>query len=330
MTQRMQARENSIKQLRSHLEHLTNELNKTTEYIQLLELQDEIKSKKDHLDFEPEQGISELLQKQNMVSHEIILVKKRIQKLSAKAILKVELLILPIVVILLFFVATNYVIQPAGTDLPIKTRYVTENLQGGMLDDFKYWHIGNQTSLVVNIENSAKVSDQKIQAVEKSITSTETAPGDSSQMHHSNSETNKYFVGWQGALRTTSDTKHYIPERFNIIQSSNGEGQIVITLSTIKNHDGYYGITKTIVNGTQILKVFITIYDASNLTDTQIGSMIRHEFGHALGLPFTSNTKDLMRESISTDHSYISECDIDALQKLYNDTKPFNDFCNTT
>ncbi|MDE1813104.1 MAG: matrixin family metalloprotease [Thaumarchaeota archaeon] len=330
MTQRMQARENSIKQLRSHLEHLTNELNKTTEYIQLLELQDEVKSKKDHLGFEPEQEIHELLQKQNMVSHEIILVKKRIQKLSAKAILKVELLILPIVVILLFFVAANYAIPPAGTDSPIKTRYVTENLQGGTLDGFKYWNIGNHTPLVVNIENSAKVSNQKIQAIERAVMSTGTITVDGSQMYHSNSGTNKYFIGWQGALQVTSDTKHNIPERFNIIQSSNGEGQIVITLSTIKNHDGYYGITKTIVNGNHILKVFITIYDASNLTDTQIGSMVRHEFGHALGLPSTSNTEDLMRESISTDHSYISECDIDALQKLYNGTKLSADFCNIT
>ncbi len=47
MTQRMQAKEESIKQLRSQLEHLTNELNKTTEYIQLLEIQDESKSKRD-------------------------------------------------------------------------------------------------------------------------------------------------------------------------------------------------------------------------------------------------------------------------------------------
>ncbi|MDE1831145.1 MAG: matrixin family metalloprotease [Thaumarchaeota archaeon] len=328
MTQRMQTRENSIKHLRSHLEHLTNELNKTTEYIQLLELQDEVKSEKDQLDFEPKQEISELLQKQNMVSHEIILVKKRIQKLSAKAILKVELLILPIVVILLFFVAENYVIQPSGTDSHIKTWYVTENLQGGTLDDLKYWNISTQMPLVVDIENSAKVSDQKINAVEKSIMSTETMSGDSSQAYHSNSGITKYFIGWQGALQATSHTKHYIPERFNIIQSPNGDGQIVITLSTIKNTDGYNGITKTIVSGNQILKVFITIYDAGNLTDTQIESIVRHEFGHALGLPPTSNTKDLMRESISTDNSYISECDINALEKLYNGTKPPSDFCN--
>ncbi len=330
MTQRMQAKEDSIKQLRSHLEHLTNELSKTTEYIQLLELQDESRTKKDDLSFEPEQEISELLQKQNTISHEIILVKKRIQKLSAKTILKIELLVLPVVVILLFFVAANYAIPSVGVDSTIKTRYVTENLEGSTADDFTYWNINNQAPLVVTIENNAKVTDQKIQSIENAITSTETITGDNSQLYHSNSGTGKYFTGWQGALQTMPITKYSIPEKFNVVQSSNGEGQIVITLSKIKDRDGYYGTTRTIVNGNQILKVFITIYDADKLTDTQMGSIVRHEFGHALGLPLTNNTADLMDESITTDHPYISECDINALQKLYNGVKPSDDFCDNT
>jgi hypothetical protein len=327
MTQRMQAKEESIKQLRSQLEHLTNELNKTTEYIQLLEIQDESKSKRDSL--EPEHEISELLQKQNTISHEIILVKKRIQKLSAKTILKIELLILPVVVVLLFFVATNYAIQPSSdVNSSIKTRYMTENLRGGITDDYKYWNVANKTPLVVNIENNAGVNDQNIQAVKNAIMSTETVTDDNSQVYHPDSGPVKYFKGWQGAVQTTSNTKHYIPEKFNIIQSPNGEGQIVITLSTIKDENGYSSITRTIVDGNQILKVFITIYDAGKLTGIQTESIVRHEFGHALGLPNTSNTSDLMQDSISINHSYISACDINALQKLYNDVKPSDDFCS--
>ncbi|MDC8451521.1 MAG: matrixin family metalloprotease [Candidatus Nitrosotalea sp.] len=321
MTQRMQANEESIKQLRCKLEHLTNELSKTTEYIQLLEIQDEIKLKNDNIDVEPEHEIIELLQKQNTISHEIILVKKRIQKLSAKTILKIELLILPVVIILLFFVATNYVIQPSSEGDPsIKTRYTIENLQGSTTDDYKYWNVASNTPLVVNIINNADVSDQNIQAVKNAITSTETVSDGSSQAN--------YFKGWQGAVQTIPDTKHYIPERFNIIQSSSSEGQIVITLSTIKDGNGYSGITKTIVDGNQILKAFITIYDADKLTNVQIESIVRHEFGHALGLPHTSNTSDLMYDSITTNHSYISVCDTKALQKLYNEVKPSEGFCN--
>ncbi len=325
----MQDKEESIKQLRDQLGHLTNELNKTSEYIQLLEIQDEAKSKNDNLDAEPEHEISELLQKQNTISHEIILVKKRIQKLSAKTILKIELLILPIVIILLFFVATNYVIQPsADVNSSIKTRYMTENLRGSITDDYKYWNVASNTPLVVNIENNAGVSDQNIQAVKNAIISTETVTDDNSQTYQSDSEPSKYFKGWQGAVQVISETKHYVPEKFNIVQSASGEGQIVITLSTIKDGNGYSGVTRTIVDGNQILKAFITIYDAGKLTDTQTESIVRHEFGHALGLPHTSNTSDLMHDSISADHSYISACDINALQKLYNEVKPSDDFCN--
>jgi hypothetical protein len=327
MTQKMQTKEESIKQLRDQLEHLTNELNKTTEYIQLLEIQDESKIK-DSLDSEPEHEISELLQKQNTISHEIILVKKRIQKLSAKTILKIELLILPVVVVLLFFVATNYAIQPSADVSPtIKTRYVTENLRGSVTDDYKYWNVANKTPLLVTIENNAGVSEQNIQAVKTAIMSTETITDDNSQTYNSGLGSSKYFKGWQGAVKTISDTKHYIPEKFSIIQSTSGEGQVVITLSTIKDDNGYSGVTRTIVDGNQILKAFITIYDAGKLTDTQTESIVRHEFGHALGLPHTSNTSDLMQDAISTDHSYISSCDINALQKLYNNEKPSDDFC---
>lgn len=329
MTQRIQAKEESIKNLRSQLEHLTKELNRTTEYIQLLEIQDETKTKQGYMHLEPEHEISELLQKQNTISHEIILVKKRIQKLSAKTILKIELLILPVVIVLLFFVATNYAIQPADTGSSIKTRYLIENLRGSITDDYKYWNIIHSTPLVVNIENDASASNQNVQAVKNAIMSTETITGDKSQSYNTNSETITYFKGWQGAIQSATDTKHYIPEKFTIIQSPNGEGQIVITLSTIKDGDGYSGITRIIVDGNQILKAFITIYGADRLTDVQIESIVRHEFGHALGLSHTSNPLDLMHDSIATDHSYISSCDINALQKLYNNVKPSDDFCSS-
>ncbi|MDE1770447.1 MAG: matrixin family metalloprotease [Thaumarchaeota archaeon] len=328
MTQRMSDKEYSIKQLRIQLEHLTNDLNKTTEHIQLLEIQEE--SKFIPQDYEPEQEISELLKRQNSISHEIITVKKKIQRLSAKTILKAELIILPVLIILLFFVATNYTLQPPEQSSIIKTRYLTENLQGGILDDYKHWNIISNTPLVVNIENNAQISDKKIQDIEYVITSTDTITEDSSLLYHSDAVSkSQFFKGWQGAIDTIFDTKYYVPGKFNVIQSSNGEGDIVITLSTINDADGYFGTTRTILDGNQILKAFITIYNADKLTDNQIESIVRHEFGHALGLPHTNNSGDLMHETIMTNHSYISECDINSLKKLYNDEKPSDDFCNS-
>lgn len=330
MTQKMTDKQYSIKQLRSHLEYLTNELNKTTEKIQLLEILDNSNSEMTSIESEPEQEISELIKKQNVISHEIITVKKRIQKLSAKTILKAELLILPVVVVLLFFVTMNYSNQPPEQGLVIRTHYVVEDLQGNSPNNYNRWNIQSDAPLTVDIKNSVNINNQKIQDIKNAIMSTDRSTADSSLLYNTQSGMkSEYFRGWQGAVETIStNTKHSIPEKFNFIQSNNGEGDIVVTLSTIKSDDGYFGVTRTIVNGNQILKVFITIYDSDKLTDNQLESIIRHEFGHALGLPHTDNSEDLMQESIVTSHSYITECDINALQKLYNDVQPSGNFCN--
>jgi hypothetical protein len=329
MTQRMTDKEHSIKQLRRQLGYLTSELNKTTEQIQLLEIFDN--SKSEMIFAVPEQEISELMRKQNTISHEIITIKKRIQKLSAKTILKVELLILPVVVVLLFFVATNYSITPVEQSTTIKTHYVIEDLQGNTVGNYKHWNIISGAPLTVNIKNHAQVSDQKIQDVENAIMSTDGITDDSSLLYQSASAMkSEYFKGWQGAVQSVyANTKYNVPEKFNLIQSDNSEGDIVVTLSTVKSEDGYSGVTRTIVDGNQILKVFITIFDSNKLTDSQLESIVRNEFGHALGLPYTDNPQDLMHESITTSHSYISECDINALQKLYNDVEPAGNFCNS-
>jgi predicted Zn-dependent protease len=101
-----------------------------------------------------------------------------------------------------------------------------------------------------------------------------------------------------------------------------------VTLSTLKSEDGYSALTRTISNGNQILKVFITIYDSEKLSDIQLESIVRHEFGHALGLPHTNNSKDLMSESIPMNNSYISQCDINTLEKSYNEEQVSGNFCN--
>ena len=327
MAQKMNDKENSIKQLRIQLQHLTEDLNKTTAQLQLMEISD--MSNSFRANSEAEQEISKLIRKQNTISHEIITVRKRIQRLSAKTILKVELLVLPILCILSFYVVTNYSIYYPDQTSPIKTRYLVENLRGSTTDNYEYWDIKNGTPLIVNIENYAQVGSEKINAVKKAILSTDMVTGDSSLFFHSVSGSkSEYFKGWQGAVKYAGGVKHYIPEKFDVVESPNGIGDIVITLSSMSDAYGYSGITKTIVDEKQILKAFITIYDSNKLTDDQIESIVRHEFGHALGLPHTSNPEDLMHDTIKI-NSYISECDINTLKKLYNDSKPTEDFCSS-
>ena len=92
----------SINQLREQLQVLTNELNRTTEQLQLLEIE-----KKDSSSYTPqddrinEEMVRELVQRQNMLSHEIIRTRKEIRKRSSKIILISELFVLPAVFLLL-------------------------------------------------------------------------------------------------------------------------------------------------------------------------------------------------------------------------------------
>lgn len=46
--------------------------------------------------------------------------------------------------------------------------------------------------------------------------------------------------------------------------------------------------------------------------------MIRHEFGHAIGLAHSTDDNDLMHAIIKTDYPYVSPCDVDAIQELYD------------
>ena len=322
----MTAKEYSIKQLRSQLQYLTEELQKTTEKIQLQEIFDNSNSENPK---ETDQEIIELIKKQNVISHEIITVKKRIKKLSAKTILKAELFILPVVVVLLFFVATNYSIQPIEQANSIRTYHVNEDLQAISTSNYKYWDFQSNSPLNVNINNNANVNEQKIQAVKNAIVSTDKISQDDTVLYNSDPITNTaYFRGWQGAIDTISiNPKHEIPTKFNLIQSNNGEGDIVVTLSTLKSENGYSAVTRTITDGNQILKAFITIYDSDKLSDIQIESIVRHEFGRALGLSYADDSKGIMTELTNT-NSYISQCDISALEKSYNEEQIPENFCS--
>ena len=79
----------------------------------------------------------------------------------------------------------------------------------------------------------------------------------------------------------------------------------------------------------QILKARITIYDVDELTDAEFTTIVRHEFGHALGLAHSSASDDLMYPTIQTDNALISQCDIDAMASLYNGEKIAQVTCDT-
>ncbi len=241
------------------------------------------------------------------------------------------MIVLPILVILIFYgISNHYQTNSADTSDHIKTRYLIENLQGQIDNTHKYWNIANGAPLTVSIVNPDNISSEKINVVKQAILSTESIYINNSLLGISSpDEKSQYFEGWKGALSAIQDTKFYVPNQFNIVESENGPGQIVITLSHLEDPDGYSGYTRSVVDNSQILKSFVTIYDADKLSDSNLAAIVRHEFGHALGLPHASNPQDLMHATIQTDYPYISECDINKLQSLYDGDANDNSFCNT-
>ncbi len=184
----------------------------------------------------------------------------------------------------------------------------------------------------VNIIAPNNISNDKINIVANAISSMEAQEIDDSITHKGpKGSSSLYYMGWQGALNDAAskagETKYQLPLEFNIIKSNDREGDIVITLSNIRDTDGYTGYTKSVVEENEILKSFITIYDVSNLTEEQLATITRHEFGHALGLGHSTAPEDLMAPTIDMTTPYISECNVAGIVDLYNGGEGSSTIC---
>lgn len=214
-----------------------------------------------------------------------------------------------------------YLIFSPETEATLKTRYLTENLRGDTVDTWKFWKLDSESTLVVSIVNPDSADKNRINVIKNVILSDYTVSLDDSLTHKGpvGSEST-YFVGWKGALEKASatETKYPVPTRFKIIESGDGVGNIIITLSSAKDQDGYSGFTKSTVEGNEILKSQITIYDVDSLSDDMLAAIVRHEFGHAIGLGHSTAPEDLMAPNISMQVPYISECDVSAVAQLYD------------
>jgi hypothetical protein len=202
----------------------------------------------------------------------------------------------------------------------MQTQFIIENLRGDTIDTWRAWKWIPDSVMGVGIVNEANLDDSKIDVVKNAILSEEKITIDNSIAHKGPKGTSSiYYEGWVGALGGIKQaTKYTPPELFNIVLSDRDEGRIVILLTNDINTDGYTGYTKSTVSGNEILKSYITIYGADSLSDEQLATIVRHEFGHALGLGHSTAPEDLMAPTIATTIPYISECNIEALQSLYD------------
>ena len=311
----------SVDQLKIHLDLMKRELDEVNNKIKTLEEKVEI-SEWQKIDFVEGKSINELKEQERKLSRDIYSVQKEIKKSKSKPILIAELFLLPIVFTLVMStgVDINFLESSSQESDSFKTRFFIENLRGDTVDTWKSWRLIG-TSMNVNIVNPRGMDESKIDVIIDAITSDESFDIDDSISHKGPKGTSSlYYNGWSGALKQVSDieTKFNIPTNFNVIKSYDRESDVIITLSNLKDNDGFTGYTKSIVDGNEIVKSFITIYDVSNLTDEELSTIVRHEFGHALGLGHSTAPEDLMAPTIDMTIPYISQCNIAAIEDLYN------------
>lgn len=326
------SKENAILLLKIKLDLLLEEMRKTTALIKELEKKkagfnsrNEVQCIKENIirDLVKNQishdTLDELKKRENVLAYEVIDIKKKMKELN-KINRKSMILIASS---LLFFVLTIFFVSGImyqTSDMQLTSKYVIENLKGDIVDTELSWRLVEGETLHVNIVSSDTVSQDKIDAIKDAIFSEDTIEVDNSLLHKGQEGTTTFYTGWKGALKKASErhVQFYIPQYFSIINSSKGEGDIIITITNLKDADGYTGFTKSITDNNQILKSSITIYESGKLSKEQIGVITRHEFGHALGLAHSNNPLDLMHHVIQTEYPYVSECDIDAIIALYD------------
>ncbi len=289
----LKEKEKMVKELET-LHHKTNEMEQTKKFLEKSILREEQKNKK--------------------------LSKKNISIIAGAAI-TIAIITTGYSILVVDLVGQQYQMTNLGE---IRSNYVVQNLKGDTIDTWLSWRLVDGSIINVNLIDGQKYPD-KVDIVKSVILSEEAIEIDNSLLHKGpKGTTSTYYVGWAGALASTSTpSEFYIPQKFNVIESSGGEGDITIKLTSQSSGDGYSGFTKSIVDDAQnqILKSEITIYEVDKLSKAQFETILRHEFGHALGLAHSTAPEDLMHPTIETNYPYISDCDIDAIVSLYDGGK---------
>ena len=169
------------------------------------------------------------------------------------------------------------------------------------------WKTLDDKTLHVSIIKETPLSPDQLSSIKKAIVGYGTVKFDDSQT----------FVSWNEALQTTSEYKTKISLPTNIVLDSddNEEANVAIYITDEKNPI-YSGYTANVIDHNRIVKSNIIIYDMNNLGDKQISSIVRHEFGHALGLRHSGYADDLMFGIIPVP-SYVTEHDVATLLSLY-------------
>lgn len=161
----------------------------------------------------------------------------------------------------------------------------------------------DKNTIQVSIVNEAGLAQDKISIIKKAI--------ESEDRIGVNGHT--YFVGWAGALVSLNETKI---KKFNItVDSKYVKKDITIELLDEKNAE-HNGFTKLHYGDNRIVSVSIEIFDAKNIPPAGLETLVRHEFGHALGLGHATDANSIMYLTIGYSPKLISSCELDAIKSL--------------
>jgi hypothetical protein len=266
---------------------------------------------------------------------QMVLIQRQIDRLESTTKKNTMLTIIGMTIlggIMLFYVSTNLIEGPSYHTELTSRLHLIENLRGDRIDTWTTWQTPKDRIIQVGIINSASLSQEKIIAVKDAILSERTVVLENAFMNKDPpNETSLYYLGWKGALSSISEmnTKYNVPTNFQVDISERSIDDIVIILSTAREADGSLGFTHSIADEStnQILKSFITVFNANNLDNDELSAIIRHEFGHAIGLGHSTDELDLMYPKFSSNRAFISECDLDAMISLYNGEKTSQVVC---
>lgn len=320
-TKELEQEKNIFEGINELLSNKTEELEKTKRELEV-QLSNEVKKSKEQE--QEKMIIGEMVQNEE---------KKNIQ-LSRKHVLTIVGFIVAIGIITtaysLFVVELGSQEYRVPNTSSIQSSYVIENLRGDTIDTWLSWRLVDGTILHVNVIGVNNAG--KLDLIKEVVLSQEDIEIDDSLLHKGpKGTTSTYYTGWTGALSKAAEdpTEFYLPNKLEVIESPKGEGDITIRLTDERSGDGYSGFTKSIADESQhqILKSEITIYEVNKLSDEQFKTILRHEFGHAVGLAHSSDPEDLMHATIQTEYPYISECDIDAVKALYDGKKTSQVVC---